>query len=190
VTFGYSGNFGAAARGLVPATTTNATVADDPADNFVPGGPGTVSFPVTIPTGTTLARFALFDDATDGADDLDLYVLQGTTVIAASAGVTSNETLTFTVNPGSPPIPLTVVVHGFATDGPDANFTLFNWNVGTASAGNMSISAPSPVVVSTTGTVGLSFSGLAPTTRYLGVAAYHDGSVFLGPITIVSVNKP
>ena len=190
VTFGYSGTFGAAARGLVPATTTNATVADDPSNSFVPGGPGTVSFPITIPTGTTLARFALFDDATDGADDLDLYVLQGTTIIAASAGFTSAERVTFTVNPASLPIPLTVVVHGFATDGPDANFTLFNWNVGTAPAGNMSISAPSPVVVNTTGTVGISFTGLAPATRYLGVAAYQDGSGFLGPTTIVSVNKP
>ena len=189
VTFGYSGVFGVETRGLVPATTTPATVADDPTDTFVVGGPGTVSFPITIPAGTTLARFALFDDATDGADDLDLYVLQGTTVIASSAGATSEERISFTVNPAGAPIPLTVVVHGFATDGPDANFTLFNWNVGTGSAGNMSISVPSAAVMNTTGTVGITFSGLTP-GRYLGVAAYHNGTAFLGPVTVVSVNKP
>ena len=113
VSFGYTGAFGAQARGLVAATTTAGTVSDDPGDDFGGiGAPGTTSFPVVIPTGTTLFRVALFDGESDGADDLDLYVYQGTTLIGSSGGTTSAERVTFTINPASAPIPLTVVVHG------------------------------------------------------------------------------
>ncbi|MGH8937927.1 MAG: S8 family serine peptidase, partial [Actinomycetes bacterium] len=59
VKFGYTGPFTAQARGLVPATTNPGTVADDPGDEFSPGGPGTVSFDVVVPAGTTYARFSL-----------------------------------------------------------------------------------------------------------------------------------
>jgi hypothetical protein len=192
VTFGYTGSFSAVPRGLIPATTTAGTVADDPTNRFVVGGPGTRSFPVTIPTGTTFARFALFNDATDGADDLDLYVLQGTTIIAASTGSTSNEVVSFTVNPAGAPIPLTVVVHGFETDGPDSNFTFFNWYVGTTSAGNMTVTAPASATINTTGQIGLTFTGLSPATRYLGSVAYFQGLVPLQGVnpTIVSVTTP
>ena len=43
VVFGYDGPFSATARGLVPAATTDGTIADDPTDTFAPGGPGTVA---------------------------------------------------------------------------------------------------------------------------------------------------
>jgi hypothetical protein len=96
------------------------TVSDDPGDDFGGlGAPGTTSFPVVIPTGTTLFRVGLFDGETDGADDLDLYVYQGTTLIGSSGGTTAAERVSFNGQPGSGPIPLTVVVHGFETDGPE-----------------------------------------------------------------------
>ncbi len=44
VKFGYTGPWTASARGLVPATLTPGSVADDPINSFVAGGPGTVSF--------------------------------------------------------------------------------------------------------------------------------------------------
>jgi hypothetical protein len=133
----------------------------------------------------------LFDGDTDGADDLDLYVYQGTTLVGASAGATAAEAVTFTINPGSPPIPLTVVVHGYATDGPNSNFTLFTWNVGTAAAGNMGIAAPATATQGANGEIVLTFGGLAADTHYLGTVAYHDTVNYL-PInpTIVSVNTP
>ena len=180
VTFGYTGPFGALARGLVAATTTAGTVSDDPADDFGGiGAPGTTSFPVVIPTGTTLFRVALFDGESDGADDLDLYVYQGTTLIGTSGGTTSAERVTFTINPASAPIALTVVVHGFETDGPDSNFTLFTWNVGPASAGNMVVAAPATATQGATGQIGLTFSGLAADTHYLGAVAHHNTVSFL-----------
>jgi len=190
VGFGYTGPFGTLTRGLVPATTTAGTVSDDPGDDFGGiGAPGTTSFPVVIPTGTTLFRVALFDGETDGADDLDLYIYQGTTLIGSSGGGTAAEKVSFTVNPASGPIPLTVVVHGFETDGPDSNFTLFTWSVGTAATGNMVVTAPSTATQGETGQVGLTFSGLAAHTHYLGSVPLHN-TVSVLATTVVSVNTP
>ena len=134
-------------------------------------------------------RVALFDGETDGADDLDLYVYQGTTLIGSSGGTTAAEKVSFTINPASGPIPLTVVVHGFETDGPSSNFTLFTWNVGTTAAGNMAVTAPATVTQGTTGQVGLTFSGLATHTHYLGTVVYTGVPAATNP-TVVSVNTP
>jgi subtilisin family serine protease len=84
VSFGYDGPFSATARGLVPATTFDGTVADDPTDSFSPGGPGTVSFDVVVPAGTTYARFSLFDAYVSPPSDLDLYVYRGSTLVGSS----------------------------------------------------------------------------------------------------------
>jgi subtilisin family serine protease len=186
VKFGYTGPFAATARGLVPATTNAGTVADDPGDNFVPGGPGTVSFDVVVPAGTTYARFSLFNEFTDGADDLDLYVFRGTTLVGSSGGGESNEEVNL-LNPAADTY--RVWVHGFATEGPDSNFTLFTWLLGSAAAGNMTVTAPSSATLGATGTVNLTFSGLAPATKYLGSVAY-SGIEGLPNPTIVRVDTP
>ena len=98
VKFGYSGPFTATARGLVPATLTTGTVPDDPTDSFVKDGPGQVHFDFVVPAGQTYARFSLFDEFTDGNDDLDLYVYRGATLVGASGGGTAAEEVNF-VNP-------------------------------------------------------------------------------------------
>lgn len=184
VTFGYSGAFAAAARGLVPATLTAGAVADDPTDSFSPTGPGVVSFPVTIAAGTSLARFALFDANVTAGSDLDIYVYSGTTLVAVSAGGTSAEQANLTNPPAGS---YTVYVHGYGVTG-TADFTLFSWQVGTTDAGNMSVTAPAVAVVGGTDSIGLSFSGLAPATKYLGAVAY-SGAAGLVP-TIVEVTTP
>jgi Subtilase family/Fibronectin type-III domain/PA domain/Peptidase inhibitor I9 len=186
VKFGYTGPFAAAARGLVPATTFTGTVADDPTDNFVPGGPGTVFFDVVVPAGTTYARFSLFNEFTDGADDLDLYVFRGTTQVGSSGGGQSEEEVNL-LNPAADTY--RVWVHGFATEGPDSNFTLFTWVLGTADAGNMAVTAPPTATLGSTGTINLTFSGLAPATKYLGSVAY-SGIAGLPNPTIVRVDTP
>jgi subtilase family protein/fibronectin type III domain protein/PA domain-containing protein/pre-peptidase/peptidase inhibitor I9 len=187
VTFGYTGPFTATPRGLVPATTFAGNVVDDPTDNFVVGGPGTTSFSVVVPAGTTYARFSLFNEFTDGADDLDLYVYNsGGTLVGASGGGTAAEEVNL-VNPA--PGTYTVWVHGFATDGPDANFTLFSWVLGSANAGNMTVSAPPSATLGSTGTINLTFSGLAPGTRYLGSVAYSGAAGMPNP-TIIRVDTP
>lgn len=186
VTFGYTGPFSATGRGLTPAVTFDGNVPDDPTDTFVPGGPGTVAYDIAVPAGTTYARFALFDEYTDGNDDLDLYVYRGTSLVGASGGGTSAEEVNL-LNPAADTY--TVWVHGWGTDGPDANFTLFTWVLGSLDLGNMTVSAPLTATTGEVGTVDLTFSGLEPTTKYLGSVAY-SGAAGLPNPTIVRVDTP
>ena len=186
VTFGYTGAFAAAARGLIPATLTPGTVVDDPGDSFSPTGPGVTPISVSIPAGTTHARFSLFDANVTPPSDLDLYVANpGGTIVAASTGGTAEEEVNL-VNP--PPGTYTVYVHGFAVTG-TANFTLFRWLLGSTAAGNMAVSAPASATVGGTGTINLTFTGLAPATKYLGSVAY-SGVAGLPNPTIVRVDTP
>ena len=185
VTFGYNGPFSATPRGLVPATLSTGSVADDPGNSFAIGGPGVTSFSVTIPAGTTLARFSTFDSHVSPASDVDVYVYRGATLVGASGGPTSEEQVTL-----RDPVAATytVYVHGYDVPG-TANFTLFSWLVGSAAAGNMSVSAPATAVSGKDATITLSFSGLAGGTKYLGSVAY-SGSTGMPAPTIVRVDTP
>jgi hypothetical protein len=190
VTFGYTGTFTATPRGLVPAVLNAGSIADDPDDAFAPvPGPDVVAFPMTIPADTTYARFALFDANVSPASDLDIYVYRqtatGPVLVAVSGGATSREVVNL-VNPVAGDY--TVYVHGFAVTG-TANFTLFAWQLGVTSAGNMAVTAPPAAVTGANGTVNLTFSGLAPGTKYLGSVAY-GGVAGLPNPTIVSVTTP
>lgn len=171
VTFGYTGDFAARPHGLVPATTFDGTVADDPGNSFTPGGPGTVSFDVSIPAGTELARFSLFDDYVNPASDIDLYVYKGSTLVGSSGGGTSAEEVNL-VKPSSGTY--TVWVHGWQTGGPTADFRLFTWAVTATDAGNMTVSAPSSANIGQSDTVTLNWSGLTGGTKYLGTVTYHN----------------
>jgi hypothetical protein len=185
VTFGFDGPFTATPRGLIPATRTDGVVQDDPTNEFVKDGPGTTFFDVSIPAGTSYARFSLFDEFTDGNDDLDLYVYnEAGTLVASSGGGTSAEEANL-VDPAAGTY--RVYVHGWQTDGPDAAFTLFSWLLGTTSAGNMSVTAPASAVLGTVGEISLSFTGLTPGTKYLGSVAY-GGAAGLPRPTIVRID--
>jgi hypothetical protein len=183
VKFGFNGPFTATPRGLIPANTTDGTVADDPANSFSRTGQGVVAVPVTISAGTTIARFSLFNTNVSPPSDIDLYVYRGTTLVAVSGGPTSNETVNL-VNPVAGNY--TVYVHGFAVPG-TANFTLFTWLLGSASAGNMTVSAPATATIGATGNIVLTFSALVPGTKYLGSIAYGGASGLPSP-TIVRVD--
>jgi hypothetical protein len=79
---------------LTAADTQAGTVVDDPTSNFNTANPtgnqGIKIHDVTVAAGSTYARFSLFDDFTDGADDLDLYVYRvgagGALTLAGSSG--------------------------------------------------------------------------------------------------------
>jgi len=184
VKFGYTGTFTASPRGLIPATTNSGSVADDPGNSFTPGGPGTVSFPVTIAAGTSYARFSLFDANVSPPSDIDLYVYRGTTLVAASGSGTSNEEANL-LNPVAGAY--TVYVHGFNVPG-TANFTLFSWLLGMAPAGNMAVGSPPTAVLGGTGNINLTFNGLTPGTKYLGSVAYDGSTPGLPNPTIVRVD--
>ncbi len=191
VSFGYTGTFTATARGLVAPDTTPGEVDQDPDQTFDPTDPtGTVAVPVTIPAGTTYARFALFDEDVAPGADLDLYVTQGSTVVGASASGTSAEEVNFAfATPTAGSISLTVHVHGWGVPAGSTPFLLHDWSVPTTAAGNMTVDAPASATVATSGSISLGFTGLEAGTRYLGSVAY-GGVPGLPARTVVSITTP
>jgi hypothetical protein len=173
VTFGYTGPFTAEARGLVPPTTFAGSINTGQQ----------LTYDVVIPAGTTYARFSLFDANTAPASDLDIVVYRGSTVVGSSGGGTSDEEVNL-VNPVAGTY--TVLVDGYATANP-STFTLFTWALGSAAAGNMTVAAPASATLGATGTIDLTFSGLAAGTKYLGSVAY-GGSTGMPTPTIVRVD--
>ncbi|MCB0907251.1 MAG: S8 family serine peptidase [Nocardioidaceae bacterium] len=191
VTFGYSGDFSATPRGLVAAETVTDHVDDDPTDTFDPNGTTGVALEmVTVPAGTSLARFSTFDDYTSGhgSDDLDLYVFDGDgNFVGQSAGGTAEESVDV-VDPA--PGDYYVFIHGFNTASPDGtDFTLFSWSVPDSDSGNMTVSAPASATSGDTGDVTLSFTGLAAGTKYLGQVVYAGADGMPAPTT-VAVDTP
>lgn len=185
VTFGYNGPFTATARGLIPAAITAGTVADDPTDGSCSlSAPNAQLIPVVIPAGTTYARFSLFDADVNAGSDIDLCVANGAgTIVGSSGSGTSAEEVNLT-NPVAGNY--TVVVHGWGVVG-SSPFKLHTWLLSSASAGNMTVTAPASAVIGGTGTINLSFSGLTAGTKYLGSVAYGGASGMPNP-TIVVVN--
>lgn len=186
VTFGYTGSFTAAARGLIPSAITADTIADDPTDGACSlSTPNAKLIPVTIPADTTYARFSLFDADVNAGSDLDLCVYLGTVLKGSSGSGTSAEEVNL-LNPAAGDY--TVVVQGWGVAG-TTPFKLHTWLLGLADAGNMSVSAPAAATIGATGTITLTFSGLTPATRYLGSIAYGGADGMPNP-TIVRVDVP
>jgi subtilase family protein/fibronectin type III domain protein/PA domain-containing protein/peptidase inhibitor I9 len=186
VTFGYTGAFSATARGLVAAATTAGTVADDPTNGACSlTSPNAQLIPVTVPAGTTYARFSLFDADVNAGSDIDMCVFNGTTQVGGSGSGTSAEEVNL-LNP--PAATYTVVVQGWGVVG-SSPFKLHAWVLGTTDAGNMTVTAPAAATAGTTGAISLSFSGLAAGTKYLGSVAY-AGIAGLPNPTIVRVDTP
>ncbi len=176
VTFGYTGPFTATARGLVPATTFEGVANDG----------DLVSFPMTIPSGTTYARVSLFDANVSPASDLDMYLYNSAgTLVGYSGSGTSAEEINL-VNPAAGNY--TILVEGYATGNP-TTFTGFYWILGSTAAGNMTVSAPASATLGQFGAINLTFSGLTPGVKYLGSVAYGGATGMPNP-TIVSVTAP
>ena len=177
VKFGYAGDFTATPRGLLPATQQTGSVATDAVKDFT----------VTVPPGTTYARFSLFDANVSQPSDLDLEVYGPTGALVGSSGSATSAEEVNLLNPAAGNY--TVRVVGFAVPVGAANFTLFNWSLGTAAAGNMTVTAPATATLGGTGTIGLSFNNLASGTKYLGSVVYGGAAGMPNP-TIVRIDTP
>jgi hypothetical protein len=105
--------------------------------------------------------------------------------VGSSGSGTSAEEVNL-VNPAAGPY--TVVVQGWGVVG-SSPFTLHSWLLGSADAGNMTVGAPASATTGGTGAIDLTFSGLAPGTKYLGSVAYSGAGGMPNP-TIVRVNTP
>ena len=189
--FGYDGKYTAKAHGLVAAETQEGNVVDDPTNDIntaLDTGIGVTLHDVAVPDGAAFTRFSLFDDETDGNDDLDLYVFDESGNFVGSSGSGTSEE---SVDVDSPvPGTYTVVVHGWATDGPDANYTLFDWWIPSDlrdDDGSLAVdSAPAAAELGGTGSIEYSWEGLEPARRYLGAVSHNRARTVLG-LTLVSV---
>jgi subtilisin family serine protease len=176
---GFAGPLGNVKGGLVPATVDAprvVTQADNSANNnlvcYNGGGAGVNVHTVTIPAGTLAARFSLFDTDTtgNGQSDLDLVVLRGTTIVGSSGGSSANERVNV-INP--PAGDYKVCVVGYKPAGGAATYSLSSWVLGSnTSGGNFKVLMPSAATVGGTASVSMSWSGLAPNKRHLGVVQY------------------
>ncbi|MCS0615747.1 hypothetical protein NX783_23715 [Massilia kyonggiensis] len=188
---GFAGALSLAKAGLIPATEASSTVvkATDTADSVCTGGGGTGVnvHTVSIPAGTTTARFALYDSDTsgNGQSDLDLVVARGTTVVGSSGGQTSNEMVTLTNPPAGD---YKVCVVGYAPVGGSATYKLSSWVLSPGTVGgNFKAVAPTQVALGGTASVALSWSGLATGKRHLGSVTYVTGNTAVG-MTMVEVD--
>jgi hypothetical protein len=64
---------------------------------------------------------------------------------------------------------------------------MFSWVLRPVSERNMTVRAPFPAVAGVTGTVTLTFSGLTPGTKYLGLVDYRGFAAMPNP-TVVRVD--
>ena len=141
---------------------------------------------VIVPSGTDLTRFALFDAGTDGNDDLDLYIFGPNTAGFPFRGGSGSPTSAEQVDIASPePGVYVAVIHGWQTDGPDANYTLSSWSPG-ADAGNMSVTAPGAAILGTE-SVSVDWSGLIAGRKYLGSVSHSDSGGKLAQ-TLISIS--
>ncbi|HUC32536.1 MAG TPA: S8 family peptidase, partial [Ilumatobacteraceae bacterium] len=150
VTFGYTGDFFANANGLQEAVVTTDTVVDDPASDInvaLETQVGVNAHTITVAAGTLHLRIATFDENVDGAtDDLDLYLFppgvdpfDGGEFTELSGGATAAEQIDVE-NPAAGD--WTLIVHGWETDGPEAIYDLFVWQVDPGNDGNIDVTAP------------------------------------------------
>jgi hypothetical protein len=169
-------------------------VAQDPDKNFTfRNGNGVTAHLITVPDNEAYLRFALFDELTDGNDDLDMYVYYcpngvDCTKVGESGGPTSREEVNIYLPGGGTYV---VFIHGFETDnvagGPGAFYTALGWSFGlNENLGNMAATGPAFVTSGTTEDVTVNWNGLAPDTIYLGGISHNtpDGLVSLTVINI------
>jgi len=141
---------------------------------------------VVVPGGTTYARFSLFDADVNAGSDIDLCVVNsaGTDVGSSGSGTSAEEVNLVNPTAGN----YTVVVHGWGVVG-SSPFKLHTWLLGSAAAGNMTVTAPALATIGGTGAIGITTSGLAAGTKYLGSVAYGGAAGMPNP-TIVRIDTP
>lgn len=187
IRFGYDGSYSAAPHGLVADAPTNGAIGQDP-DQIYPSaddspvGVQKIDFPVA---GAAFVRWQM---VIPGDDDIDLFLENSSgTIIASSTNGGTDELIELTLPADDT---YTMVVHGWSVPNAPLPYTLSYWAVPLASGGSLSVdAAPAAATLAATGTIDVSWSGLAGGTSYLG-AVSHTGDVGLMGLTLVKVEVP
>jgi hypothetical protein len=200
VTTGFAGKMTAATGGLKPVTRTALTVNETPsgsADTIAQvtatcnaGNSGVNIVPFSFPANTIAARFETFNRDTDGDQDLDLALLKDGVVVGYSGNAGANEAITL-ASPPAGDYKLCVIGYAIA-NGVSSDYTLSSAVVSRADTGTVKVSLPSKVYSASTASVGVSWSGLAAGTRYLGGVQLLDlnGATAATTLLNVETNNP
>ena len=176
VSFGYTGTYQVGVNGLTPATRLADAVEDG---DFL-------QLDYEVPAGTTLARFAMYDDDIGATNDIDMevYFFDGANFqfVGFSAGGTSEEEVNI-----ANPVPgiYVVLAVDFATAPGPTNVAVFNYNLDGADAGNATLTLPAGAVTGTTESVTVDWGALPADTRTLGILSHSDGTSTIGTTEVL-----
>lgn len=189
VSFGYTGDYTAAAHGLEPATVFSGTVTQDPDQTFTPSdvGNGAVLHEVTA-SGAALLRIAMPPDAVDDPNaDIDLFVFgPGGRLVATSTNGATDELIDLVLPADGT---YQIYVHGWQAPGSGVNYDLYTWLVSATPGGNLSIdSAPTSATIGGVGTVDVSWTGATAGEWHLGAVSHADASGLMA-LTLVDVDN-
>jgi len=186
VAFGYTGEYTAAPHGLAPEVLLSGAVGQDP-DQTYPSGddaePGVITFPITV-TDAALARIEL---VIPGDDDVDLFLEDSSgNQVASSTNGGTDELIELSMPADDT---YTLVVHGWSIPNAPLSFDVSTWIVPlTPGGGSLAIdSAPTSATIGTTGTISVSWTGVAPGSRAVGAVSHSDGAGLIG-LTLVEVD--
>ena len=142
---------------------------------------GQSNFFFAVPAGTTLARWAMYDDDVGAQNDVDLFLFQQVganfVLIANSGGGTSEEEINI-ANPA--PGNYVLVALDFATETGPTPISVFNYNLNGTDAGNTTLTLPASAVAGATESVTVEWTGLPANTRSLGILSHSDGTATIG----------
>lgn len=180
LTAGFTGTLTTSVAGLVPATVSTGTLTNPTGAGFDPSNPQpsehTLKATISVPAGTTLARFNTFDRDYPAGTDLDLFVFEAGTanLVGSSTGGTAEEQVDL-VDPPAGDYDVYVDLFGLAPGQTSVEAMLFSWVLGTTAAGNLTVSpASQPVTTGGSASVTVSWSGLTAGQRYLGRVVFGE----------------
>lgn len=142
-------------------------------------------YPVTVPAGTVVARFALRQADSNATDDHDLGLLAPNGAWIYSGNDGSNESAQI-ASPAAGTYK--VCVNAYGSNSPVMLHKLMSWVVTPADiGGKFTVAVPSKVVAGMNSTVGMSWSGLEAGKRYLGAAQFTDANGAVQATTVLRV---
>ncbi|HSG43698.1 MAG TPA: PPC domain-containing protein, partial [Anaerolineales bacterium] len=187
VTFGYTGDYSAAAHGLVPAMVTSDSVVQDPGQVFDPGDGFSNLHQFTL-SGEAYFRIAMPPGATPNPNtDIDIFVFDPDGNFFASSTSGGTDELIDIVLPMDGT--WDVWIHGWSVPDDVTTYNLYTWAISATPGGNLNIdSAPALATSGSTETIDLSWTGATAGQWHLGAVSHSDGGGLLG-LTLVNVDN-
>ncbi len=193
VSFGYTGDYDAAAFGLVAANVIADTVDQDPNATFAPSdvGNGATAHTLTI-ANSQLLRIRMPPDAVSDGDvvDLDLFLYDPSNVLVASSTSGGTDETISVNNPAAGN--WTLYVHGWAVTQADEPYTAYVWSIPASppDAGSLVITGePANATIGTVGQINYSWSGATAGQWHFGAIQHLTGATIMGRTLIEIDNR-